>query len=32
MSQRSCYQTLVLMKETHPRGNVIPEDLCRAKK
>jgi len=32
MSQRSCDQTLALMKETHPTGNLIPKDFYRAKK
>ena len=32
MSQRSCDQTLALMKETHPIGNLIPKDFYRAKK
>jgi len=26
MSQRSCDQTLALMKETHPIGNLIPKE------
>ena len=32
MCQRSCDQTLALMKETHPTGNLIPKDFYRAKK
>jgi len=32
MSQRSCDQTLALMKEMHPVGNLIPKDFYRAKK
>ena len=32
MSQRSCDQTLALMKETHPIGNLIPKDFYRTKK
>jgi len=32
MSQRSCDQTLALMKETHPTSNLIPKDFYRAKK
>jgi len=31
MSQRFCNQTLALMKETHPTGNLIPKDFYRAK-
>ena len=31
MSQRSCDQTLALMKETHPIGNLIPKDFYRTK-
>jgi len=32
MSQRSCDQTLTLMKETHPTSNLIPKDFYRTKK
>jgi len=32
MSQRSCDQTLALMKESHPSGNLIPKDFYKAKK
>jgi len=31
MSQRSCDQTLALIKETHPIGNLIPKDFYRTK-
>ncbi|XP_057445010.1 uncharacterized protein LOC130737272 [Lotus japonicus] len=32
ISQRSFNEYMALMKETHPEGNVIPEDYYRAKK
>jgi len=32
MSQRSCDQTLALMKKMHLTGNLIPKDFYRAKK
>ncbi|XP_057426300.1 uncharacterized protein LOC130719704 [Lotus japonicus] len=32
ISQRSFNEYMALMKETHPEGNIIPEDYYRAKK